>query len=401
MVWTDHLRGGPDDMNKLTALPEGYLLQAIFDAFTSGIHVYSALRDKDNHIIDFELVMMSKKSAAFKDRGHLVGKRLLRDLHEHASQFEYFVQVVETGTPKSYEVQYGLDGIHKWYLVSDSKFGDGFINVWEDITEHKDAEEKIKDLNRTLRTNNRELASLNSELKTFNSIAATDYTDTLKKLYTNLEFIISNDARNLSDEGKANVRRAQSAIQKMKLLTEDIVSYSSIHTLDNDLQTVDLMGMLQGIKEDMSRVWPGIEIKIDCQDNMPEIQGYPFLLTLLFHHMIDNAIKFRKENSHPVIHISCPESNSTSIGHPSAIPGVAYNHFTIKDHGIGFDQIHSEDIFTIFYRLHPKGAYKGSGIGLAICRKIMDIHGGFVVAESGDGQGATFHCYFPVEKSSY
>jgi signal transduction histidine kinase len=384
-------------MDKLTVLPEHYLLQAILDAFSSGIHVYRALRNNHNEIIDFELIMMSKKSAAFNGRTGMVGKRLLENFPEYADQLADLIRLVETNIPKSYEVHRVSGGVNTWFLVSDSKFGDGFINVWEDITEHKEAEEKIKELNRTLQINNRELAALNSELKTFNSIAATDYTDTLKKLYTNLEFIISNDAKNMSDEGKANVRRAQSAIQKMKLLTEDIVSYSSIQTRDNDLQAVDLVNMLQAIKEDMTRIWPGIEITIDCHDNMPTIQGYPFLLTLLFHHLIDNAIKFRKENSHPVIHIGCAEKDVPAVNHPAAIPGTRYNHFTITDEGIGFDQQHADDVFTIFYRLHPKGAYKGSGIGLAICRKIMDIHSGFIVAESGAGKGATFHCYFPVQ----
>ncbi|MDB5211100.1 MAG: histidine kinase, partial [Sediminibacterium sp.] len=358
-------------MEKLTGFPGQYLPQTILDAFSSGIHVFTALRDKNDKIIDFELVMMSKNSAAFKGRTGVVGKKLLESLPEYVDLMDGFMEVMLTGVTKSYEKRQESDKGTGWFLVTDSKFGDGFINVWEDITEHKQAEEKIKELNRTLQINNRELASLNSELKTFNSIAATDYTDTLKKLYTNLEFIITNDAKNLSDEGKANVRRAQSAIQKMKLLTEDIVSYSSIHTKNNELQVVDLVAMLQSIKEDMTRVWPGIEIKIDCDDDMPAIQGYPFLLTVLFNHLIDNAIKFRKENSHPVIRIRCVEKDFLATGYPAAIPGTRYNHFSIEDDGIGFDHEHAEEIFTIFCRLHPKGTYKGSGIGLAICRKIM------------------------------
>jgi len=90
------------------------------------------------------------------------------------------------------------------------------------------------------------------------------------------------------------------------------------------------------------------------------------------------------------------EKNFLATGYPAAIPGIRYNHFSITDEGIGFDHEHAEEIFTIFYRLHPKGTYKGSGIGLAICRKIMDIHGGFVIAEGGPNRGATFHCFFPV-----
>ncbi|NCI45542.1 sensor histidine kinase [Sediminibacterium soli] len=372
------------------------LLQAVLDTFHSGIHIFNAIRNQSGEIIDFQFVLLGKKSVAFPDRQDLAGRKLLAEYPEYQAQLQQMAQVVNSGSSRSHEVHLTANGNNSWYLVTDSPFGEGLVNVWEDITEQKQAEEKIHELNRTLLINNRELASLNSELKTFNSIAATDYTDTLRKLYTNLEFIISHDARNLTDEGKANVRRAQSAIQKMKLLTEDIVSYSRIHTHDTDLQAVDLIAMLQGIQDDMRRGWPDIEINIACQENMPEIQGYPFLLNLLFHHLIDNAIKFRKENTHPIVEVGCRDYDAASINHPAALPGTRYNRYTFTDQGIGFAQEAAEDIFVIFHRLHQKGMYKGSGIGLAICRKIMDIHGGFITAEGTMGTGAHFHCYFPI-----
>jgi signal transduction histidine kinase len=380
--------------NKQPNTEHPVLLQAILDTFQSGIHIFHSIRDDSGAITDFGFVLSGKNSVAFDNPSALPGKRLFENYPYYKTQFENLRQVVETGISKTRELHRYTDNGERWYLVSDSKFGDGFVNVWEDITEHKQAEAKIRELNRSLQINNRELASLNSELKTFNSIAATDYTDTLRKLYTNLEFIISNDARNLSDESKANVRRAQSAIQKMKLLTDDIVSYSKINTQDTDLQPVNLVAMLLNVEEDMRRIWPGTDIKIDCQDAMPEIQGYPFLLNLLFHHLVDNAIKFRKETTTPVIRVGCKPPQE--YHHPSAIAGTRYNCYSIADEGIGFDKAHAEEIFKIFYRLHPKGAYKGSGIGLAICRKIMDVHGGFIEATSDAGKGACFLCYFPV-----
>jgi signal transduction histidine kinase len=370
------------------------LLQAILDTFQSGIHIFHAVRDSNNEIIDFEFVLSGKKSVAFENPAELPGKRLFEAFPAYKVLLESMKQVVEMGVCKTQELHRSSGGGERWYLVSDSKFGDGFVNVWEDITEHKQAEAKIRELNRSLLINNRELAALNSELKTFNSIAATDYTDTLRKLYTNLEFIISNDARNLSDESKANVRRAQSAIQKMKLLTDDIVSYSRIHSYDTDLQLVNIRGMLTQIEEDMRWGWPGIDVKISCKDEMLEIMGYPFLLNLLFHHLVDNAIKFRKEGTMPVIGIEC--KHSLEPQHPSAIPGTHYNCYIVTDKGIGFDPVYAEDIFKIFYRLHPRGVYKGSGIGLAICRKIMDVHGGFIEAKSEPGMGTSFFCYFPL-----
>ncbi|MGK4569323.1 sensor histidine kinase [Flavobacterium sp. 3HN19-14] len=141
---------------------------------------------------------------------------------------------------------------------------------------------------------NKELEALNSELKTFNDIAANDYKETLRSLYINLENIIKADSANLSDSGKANVRKAQTSIQKMKLLTEDIVSFSRIPTLDSNISTVDLNEILQNVLGEMSEKIKESNVRIDAE-KLPVLQGMPMLISLLFFHILDNAIKFRSE----------------------------------------------------------------------------------------------------------
>ena len=128
---------------------------------------------------------------------------------------------------------------NRWHHVRAKKFNNGLIVYREDITAAKQAEEKIMQLNMALFAKNRKLEALSSELKTFNTIAANDYNETLKHLYNSMEFIINNDAKNLSDAGKANIRRAQAAIQKTKLLTDDIIAFSKIHP-DEQMTLVDL-----------------------------------------------------------------------------------------------------------------------------------------------------------------
>ncbi len=262
--------------------------------------------------------------------------------------------------------------------------------VLSEISQHKESEAKIENLNRILTAKNKELEALNAEMKTFNNIAANEYKETLQNLYTNLEFIITKDARNLSDGGKGNLRKMQGAIQKMKLMTDDIVSFSKIHTLDDVLAAVDVNRIIALVQEDLAEKINECEVEINVEE-MPHISGFPLLLSLLFYHLIDNAIKFQNPEAGPVINIlyaqdSRPGSNNDHM---------SYHRMTVSDDGIGFNPEESESLFTMFYRAEKKNKYKGSGIGLAICKKIMDLHNGFILAES-NGQGASFSCFFPV-----
>jgi light-regulated signal transduction histidine kinase (bacteriophytochrome) len=271
------------------------------------------------------------------------------------------------------------------------------LGVDRDITTQIKLAKKIENLNQSLLASNRELATVNLELQTFSSIAANNYKETLKQLYTNLEYITSAEAANLSNAGRANIRRAQAAIQKMKLLTEDIIVYSAIQTIDDNKTEVDIKELLDNLKTYSAKKIKEEDIQIDCGD-LPVLQGHPALLSLLFHHLVDNAIKFGQEGEKTIIHIRCSRQEGSAINHPAAIRGKNYYVITISDNGHGFNPQHAEDIFNMFYRETGTNNRKGSGMGLAICKKIMDIHSGFILAESTPGNGAVFSCYFPIEK---
>lgn len=270
------------------------------------------------------------------------------------------------------------------------------VGVDRDITEQVELEQKIDALNDNLSTANHELATVNLELQTFSSIAANDYKETLKHLYTSLEYITTVEAANLSNTGRANIRRSQAAIQKMKLLTEDIILYSSIQNLDGKETLVDLMEIFENIKKYYDKRIKEEDIHIDCID-LPVVRGHQQLLTLMFRHLVDNAIKFSQAGKKTIIHISCTKQEAAEIRSPSAVPGKKYEVLSIIDNGHGFQPDLAEDIFKMFYRVPNTKNQKGSGMGLAICKKIMDIHKGFITAESIPGEGASFYCYFPVE----
>ncbi len=267
--------------------------------------------------------------------------------------------------------------------------------VLERTSELEERDTHVTDLNNSLFAMNRELNSLNSELKTFTTIIGGNYRETLRHLYISLEMIVTQDARNLSNSSRANLRRAQGAVQKMKLLTEDLMSFSKLHETGIKEANVDLNKILQAVIGDFTSKLNHPPIDINC-DHLPSVSGHASLLSLLFHNLLDNSIKFRNADKDHKINITCRElENGEGLINEGVVKNSRYSVITIADNGIGFHQEESEKIFEMFYQLHETTKYKGSGVGLAICKKIMEMHGGFMTAESIPGDGATFHCFFP------
>jgi PAS domain S-box-containing protein len=295
------------------------------------------------------------------------------------------------------EIEYRMlhsDGSVHWFIDRNTVFKrdergipSEKLGITRDIMLGKQSEEKIHVLNKSLRDKNRALRSLNNEMKTFTSIAASDFKDTLQILYTNLEYIIVRDAQNLSNTGKANLRKAQTAIQKMKLLTDDIINFSRLQTMDDDSSWVDLNIIVDKVKSELADKISESNAQIECE-KLPVIPGYPFLLALLFHQLLDNAIKFRKNDEQLRIHITY-NIMEKSDGNLHKV--------SVSDNGIGFAKEEAEKVFDMFYKLHDKTAYKGSGTGLAVSRKIVELHNGTIVTESEPGKGTTICCFFPFQ----
>src|SRR6185369_9978625 len=308
------------------------LLKALFETISNEVHVLEAVRNSDHVVTDFKPLIKNQATNAANGK---LDNRL----------FDQFVNVVETGEPLEMIYQHHDNDQKYWYHVKARKFNNGLIVHREDITVAKQAEEKIMQLNTALFSKNRKLEVLSSELKTFNTIAANDYNETLKHLYNSMEFIINNDAKNLSDAGKANIRRAQAAIQKTRLLTDDIIAFSKIHP-DEQMTEVDLNETLVAVLNNLDEKIKAANAKI-CSDKLPTITGYPPLVSLLFHHLISNALKFRKDELYPVIDIRHSVKRGSEIEHSAVLTNDTYNLISVIDNGIGFDPQEGEKIFTM------------------------------------------------------
>jgi len=322
-----------------------------------------------------------------------------------------------TGRIMPYEKElFYKDGRRSWVLLTARDLRDGTIVEFAvDISDRKRVEAALREselqyrtqleievhertteitaLNRMLVSNNRELESLHSELTTFNHVVSNDYKATIQALYLYLENIMKAEAVKLSDSGKSNVRKAQGAIQKLNLLTDDIVAFSKLHHLELDFSKVGLQAVFDGALQDLEGKITETGARISMDGKLPEIDGYPLLLSLLFHHLLDNAIKFMPPGKRPEIVIRCRKIKADN---PSGALGPEYHEVIFEDNGIGFPQKEARNLFRIFYRLHEKRDYRGSGVGLAVCKKIMDIHQGSIKAVGNPGNGSAFSCCFPL-----
>lgn len=315
---------------------------------------------------------------------------------------------LKEGEAKGVELRLKVkDGSYQWFHITDFLFSSepeksgthlaGIIRpsglVAARDTENNTSENK--DLSLLLSNKNRELQFLHSELQTFTTVVAQDYLETLRQVYISLEMIISAEAHQFSNPSKAHLRRAQSMLQRLNLLTKDIVSYAAINPPAGKIETVNLNEIIDTVTRDLDEKIRAANATIHCTP-LPDIKGYPLLLSVLFNHLLVNSLKFREPDRDPEIHIYHEWLEGKDISNPESYPGKSYHKIAVKDNGIGFNPADREKIFEIFYQGHNRPNYKGSGTGLAIARKIMDIHGGFIAAGTTPGKGSEFCCYFIV-----
>jgi len=190
----------------------------------------------------------------------------------------------------------------------------------------------------------------------------------------------------------------QNAAARMQTLINDLLTFSRVISTTQPFVPVDLAAITREVLGDLElRVQQtGAKIHIG---HLPTIDADPMQMRQLLQNIIANALKFHKPGEPPLVRISAEELIATDRTVPGAKPRDRLCRVTVQDSGIGFDLKYAEQIFAVFQRLHTKTEYEGTGIGLAVCRKITDRHGGLIVAQSTEGHGAIFTITLPVKQS--
>ena len=174
-------------------------------------------------------------------------------------------------------------------------------------------------------------------------------------------------------------------------LLQDILKYTRLKYSDEDFKRTDLNTLAKQVANQLTEGNTSTKIKVG---DLPEVMGVPFFLQQLFSNLISNSIKYAKAHENPIIEISAQKH---PVSYPTELDELYYV-VSVKDNGIGFDQKYSESIFNVFTRLHLSTEYSGSGIGLALCKKIMVNHKGYITAKSSVGKGTEISLYFPVRQ---
>jgi light-regulated signal transduction histidine kinase (bacteriophytochrome) len=207
--------------------------------------------------------------------------------------------------------------------------------------------------------------------------------------------IVIQDGTRLSNSSKAGLRRIQASLNRLKLLLDDILSLSSLSSFNTTYTTINLQHLIHSVIQALDK---RIKEKnaVIRYNNLPTITGSEQMLYSLFYNLMDNAIKFQPADNIPIIEIT------SSIVKEKKKEGNGFEEqyvcVSVADNGIGFNQEDEQRMYSIFGRLHSHEEYRGSGMGLTICQKIANAHGGYITATGKPGQGATFNCFLPLEQ---
>jgi len=310
------------------------------------------------------------------------------DLEQVINDAEYTVKTGET-LDKPYRI-ITKTGVIKYVSTLGNYTGEGpnrsFVGVIQDVTKTiNDAEE--------LRTKNMALENLNAELKSFAFIASHDLQEPLRKIQTFGKRIMQLET--FSDETQHYFDRIVATSERMQKLVVSLLDFSSTNTEGLNGMPCDMNVIIEESKIDLNLIIQEQQATI-AHKHLPEIKGNHIQLSQLFTNLIGNAIKYRRPDVHPHIKISTKLCHGTEIAYFAANKHQEYLVIQISDNGIGFDQQFKEKIFEPFQRLHAKHEFSGTGIGLAIVKKIISNHNGFVTAEGQLNVGSTFTVYLPT-----
>ncbi len=374
------------------------IVHAIFDSSPYGISAKTAIRNANGEIDDFEFIAANKACEDLYGMpvDKLVGLKFKSYASYRQEYFELYKKVVITGEPLHFEV---FDTrVNKWFEVNVAKMLDGIVSAVTDISDRKKSEKLIQQSFESLKITSGKLAETNNQLEQSNldlmqfaSIASHDLKEPLRKIETFGNLLNEKVKSRLEDKELKYLEKIIGASNRMQVLVEDVLTFSKLSNNELPLVRVNLNHILHRIVDDL-------EITIRDKNaemmlgELPEINGVPGQMHQLFQNLISNALKFN-DKTHPIVAIQEITIPSKYIREFSINPDD-YHCISIKDNGIGIEEQYSEKIFGIFQRLNGN-RYQGTGIGLAVCKKIAENMKGHLVMESIPGKGTEFFIIIP------
>jgi signal transduction histidine kinase len=369
---------------------EGFL-ESVLNTTQNGIVTYTALRE-EGKIVDFEIEFANP--ALYKllglSQGQLIGKKLksTSSFIQNPALLDAYINVVENRKVHEMELYYDHKNINRWFYVVLAKRGDGITATFHDISDLKRYEEELKSYIKQLEYSNK-------ELEQYAYAASHDLQEPLRKIRTFGSFLEETQSAKLDEKGKDYLNKIIRSAERMSTLINDILTFSSLKN-EAELVETDLNVIIKDVLQDLELLisQKGALVKVD---QLPVIQAVPLHMNQLFYNLVNNALKFSHPEKKPEIHInSSMLTRDEVVEYKSLRPNMTYYKITCADNGLGFEPAMSEQIFGLFKRLGDRQTFPGSGIGLALCRKVVLNHHGVIYGDGEAGKGAAFHIVLPV-----
>jgi signal transduction histidine kinase len=307
--------------------------------------------------------------------------RARKESHDEIGELiDGFNQMLEQIQQRDAELRQARDDLEK-------RVEERTHDLQNEIAERKETEEKLKKLAEKLERSNR-------ELQDFAYVASHDLQEPLRKVQAFAGRLVAKYGENIADEARDYLERMQNAGKRMQNLINDLLMFSRVNTQARPFEPVKLTKVVHEVLSDL-------EVRIQQHngqvqvEELPVIEADPVQMRQLFQNLIGNALKFHRPGVAPLVQI---QAERTTLGAMDASDTKATEpacRILVRDNGIGFEEKYLERIFAVFQRLHGRETYEGTGIGLAICRKIAERHGGSITAQSKVGEGATFIVILP------
>ena len=310
----------------------------------------------------------------------------------HSKEFftEMWKKIATGGTWEGEIRNRAKDGSFYWVHTTIVPFMDSagkpekYVAVRYEITERKIAEEQLKIYSKKLETSNQ-------ELQDFASVAAHDLQEPLRKIQSFSDRLKIKAREILTGDSLDYVDRIESSAKRMQILINDLLAYSRVTTKSQPFSKVNLEQVVAQVVSDLEVRLEQSHGKVEYL-NLPSIEADPTQMHQLFQNLISNALKFSRAGAPPRVVVSASTADVPGFAAPAC-------RITVQDNGIGFEEKYLDRIFTIFQRLHGRQEFEGTGIGLAICRKIADRHGATITATSIPNEGSTFIITFPIKQN--
>ncbi len=374
------------------------LLSSVLTSSLDGITVLSAVRDADNAITDFECVLVNPQAEKLIGRtaDDLVGRCLMDVMPEQEEMglVDAYRSVVETGEPYETELHYQAQGVDAWFHVMAVSVDDGVAVTFRDVSERKEAEQAMAAANAKLERRNR-------ALRDFAYIASHDLQEPLRKIRSFSNLVLDDYADAVDDTGHHYLERMHDAAERMSGLINDLLVYSRITTRAQPFEPVDLQEIARNVRRDLDLQIEDTNGTVEIGD-LPTVEADPTQVRQLLQNLIGNALKFHKPDEPPLVQVEATvKSPSRELQREGRLDPASTEmcRLTVADNGIGFEESRADGIFTPFKRLHGRGEYEGTGMGLAICQRIVERHGGDITASSTPEEGTTFTILLPVERT--